>query len=116
VYGIYIVFVLAIIGFAIVLGLLLGFGGMLVGHIMPPLETSQTSQILSIIGGAVGYVVSLLGLSTIHLVMVTQSLWRAAVDTLDISNFEKVDEIRAVGRQSSQFGEGLADALHVGSF
>jgi len=45
-----------------------------------------------------------------------QSLWRAAVDTLDISNFEKVDEVHAVGRQSSQFGEGLADALHIGTF
>jgi uncharacterized membrane protein YjgN (DUF898 family) len=116
VYGIYILFVLAIVGFAIALGLFFAFGGVLVGHIMPPIETSKLSQVLSVIGGVVGYAVSLLGLSTIHQVMVTQSLWRAAVDTLDISNFEKVGEIRAVGRQSSQFGEGLADALHVGGF
>jgi uncharacterized membrane protein YjgN (DUF898 family) len=116
VYGIYIVFILAILGFGFVLALLFGPGGRLVGHIMPPVETSQLSQILSIVGDAVGYVVSLLSFSTIHQVMVTQSLWRAAVDTLDISNFERVDQIRAVGRQSSQFGEGLADALHVGSF
>jgi hypothetical protein len=38
------------------------------------------------------------------------------VESLDVSNFHLVDLVKAEGQQSSPFGEGLADALNVGSF
>ncbi len=64
----------------------------------------------------VGYVMLALGYSTIYQGTVKLSLWRLAVESLDLSGLTALDYVKATGKPSSALGEGLADALHVGGF
>jgi uncharacterized membrane protein YjgN (DUF898 family) len=61
------------------------------------------------------YVVVLIAFSALYQVVVKFAVWRLAIDTLDISNFQMVTLVKAEGKLSSPFGEGLADALDVGA-
>jgi uncharacterized membrane protein YjgN (DUF898 family) len=61
------------------------------------------------------YVVFALGLSIMHQVVVTFSLWRLGVQSAALSGAQALDTVRATGTPSSALGEGLVDALGVGS-
>jgi uncharacterized membrane protein YjgN (DUF898 family) len=80
------------------------------------LKGSTVAQIAGTAVGVIFYVLFILALSTIYQVVVKLALWQRAVETLDISNFHMIELVKAEGQQSSPFGEGLADALNVGSF
>ena len=56
----------------------------------------------------------MLGYSTIYQATVKLRSWRIAFESLELSGLEVLDRVRARGRPSSAFGEGLADALNVG--
>jgi uncharacterized membrane protein YjgN (DUF898 family) len=62
------------------------------------------------------YVTVVLCYSVLYQLVVKLALWRAAVSSLDVANFQMIELVKAEGQQSSPFGEGLADALNVGSF
>jgi hypothetical protein len=80
------------------------------------LKLATVTQIMGTVFGVIFYIVILIALSVIYQLVVKLALWRAMLDSLDISNFHLVDRVKAEGQQSSPFGEGLADALHVGNF
>jgi uncharacterized membrane protein YjgN (DUF898 family) len=64
----------------------------------------------------VGYVIMALGFSTIYRATVLLSLWQLGMESLQLSGLSVLDKVRASGRPSSALGEGLADALNVGSY
>jgi uncharacterized membrane protein YjgN (DUF898 family) len=71
-----------------------------------------------LIGAGIGlllYAASALALSAIHQVLVTFGLWRAAVQSAEISNAPVLDAVEAKAGVSSAIGEGLVDALGFGS-
>jgi uncharacterized membrane protein YjgN (DUF898 family) len=61
-----------------------------------------------------GYVVVMLGYSTIYQATVRLGLWRCVTESLDLSDTASLERVTAAGRASSPVGEGLADALSVG--
>jgi hypothetical protein len=61
----------------------------------------------------VGYVIAALAYSTIYQVTVKLGLWRLGLESLVLSGTGALDRVKAVGRPSSSFGEGLANALRV---
>jgi hypothetical protein len=120
VYGIYLRFLLGMFLLSIAGGIV---GGVIAGFVATTAISLKGSgaaavaaQILGTIFGVVLYVAYLLAISTIYQVVVKLALWRLAVESLDVSNFHLVELVKAEGQQSSPFGEGLADALNVGSF
>jgi uncharacterized membrane protein YjgN (DUF898 family) len=60
------------------------------------------------------YVALALVFSALYQVVVKLAVWRVAVESLDVANFQMVELVKAEGTLSSPFGEGLADALDVG--
>jgi uncharacterized membrane protein YjgN (DUF898 family) len=60
-----------------------------------------------------GYVVVALAYSAIYQVTVRLGLWRLGLRSLSLSGATALDRVKAVGRPSSSFGEGLANALRV---
>ncbi len=57
-----------------------------------------------------------LGYSTIYQANVTLGVWRVVVDTLEIADIAGLDRVSAADEDKALAGEGLADALNVGSF
>ena len=62
----------------------------------------------------VGYVIYILGCSTIYQVVVKMRLWQVAVESMLISGITALDHVQAGEARSSAVGEGLADALGAG--
>jgi uncharacterized membrane protein YjgN (DUF898 family) len=63
-----------------------------------------------------GYVVAVLGYSTIYRATVLLSLWQLGVDALQLSGVEMLDKVEAGRRTGSPLSEGLADALNVSGY
>jgi uncharacterized membrane protein YjgN (DUF898 family) len=71
-----------------------------------------------LIGAGIGvlfYAAFALGLSVMHQVLITFSLWRAAAQSAEISHAPILDTVEAKAGLSSALGEGLVDALGFGS-
>jgi uncharacterized membrane protein YjgN (DUF898 family) len=111
-YGIYLRYILASILFFIVAGIVvaIGFGIFRATMGSGAAEESRAAQILAVAAGVIAYIVFLPGSSIFYQAIVKLALWQAAVESLDISNFHMVELVKAEGKQSSPFGEGLADA------
>jgi hypothetical protein len=58
----------------------------------------------------------MLGFSAIYQATVKLAFWRCGVETVEIEGLDVLDRVKAEGAPSSAVGEGLADALNVGSF
>jgi uncharacterized membrane protein YjgN (DUF898 family) len=76
---------------------------------------SALSEGLMAGGAAAVYVIYFLGIYTIYQVVVKMSLWRAAVESMVVSDYAAFDHVRADAAASSALGEGLADALGGGA-
>lgn len=76
-----------------------------------PLQEISVAALL-----VLGYVALMLGFSTIYQATVKLALWRLSVTSLNLSGLSTLDTVKAIGGPSSAVGEGLADALNVGSF
>jgi uncharacterized membrane protein YjgN (DUF898 family) len=63
----------------------------------------------------IGYVIYILGCSTIYQVVVKMRLWQIAVESMLISGIAALDHVQAGEATASAVGEGLADALGAGS-
>jgi hypothetical protein len=80
------------------------------------IESPATAEVVAAALMVIGYVVAMLGYSTIYQGTVKLSLWRIAAESLELSGVAALDHVRASGKASSALGEGLADALNVGGF
>lgn len=79
-------------------------------------EASAAGEIAATATLLLGYVIMMLGYSTIHRATVSFSLWRLGMESLQLSGLSALDGVTATGRASSALGEGLADALNVGGY
>jgi uncharacterized membrane protein YjgN (DUF898 family) len=71
-------------------------------------------EVAVVVAPFVAYVLLALGFSTIYQVTVKLGIWRVAAESLDLTGLVVLERVKAEGRPSSSFGEGLADALNVG--
>jgi hypothetical protein len=74
---------------------------------------SMLGEILITVMLLAGYVIAALAYSTIYQVTVKLGLWRLGLASLTLSGTGALDRVKAAGRPSSSFGEGLANALRV---
>ena len=115
-YGAYLRFLLYSFVFGLIGAIL---AGMAIGSFTAIFQAIGKSQLTEFIGvglGLVGYVVFMLGYSTIYQATVKLAIWRLGMESLDLEGFAALDWVKAVGEPSSAVGEGLADALNVGGF
>jgi uncharacterized membrane protein YjgN (DUF898 family) len=115
VYGAYARFV----GYAILFSIVMGIGGaialVLVGGVAQ-VGKGIGGEVATTLVGLVGYVITALGFSTIYRATVLLSLWQMGMESLQLSGLSALEKVKASGRPSSALGEGLADALNVGSY
>jgi uncharacterized membrane protein YjgN (DUF898 family) len=101
------------------LGLLAGImGGMTVFAFVGVVSLMHNASVTQVVVGAISiviYVVVMIGSSTIYQVIVAAGLWRLGAQTAALTGEAALDGVRATGTASSALGEGLADALGVGS-
>jgi uncharacterized membrane protein YjgN (DUF898 family) len=93
-------------------------GGMTVFSVVGIARLAHNATLTQVITGVISlalYVVVMIGSSTIYQVIVAAGLWRLGVDTAALTGEAALDGVRATGTASSALGEGLADALGVGS-
>ncbi len=115
VYGAYARFVGYAILFSIVMGIVGAIALVLVGGVAQ-IGKGIGGEIATTLVGLVGYVITALGFSTIYRATVLLSLWQMGMESLHLSGLSALEKVRASGRPSSALGEGLADALNVGSY
>jgi uncharacterized membrane protein YjgN (DUF898 family) len=115
VYGAYARFVGYAILFSIVMGIVGAIALVLVGGVAQ-IGKGIGGEIATTLVGLVGYVITALGFSTIYRATVLLSLWQRVMESLQLSGLSALEKVRASGRPSSALGEGLADALNVGSY
>jgi uncharacterized membrane protein YjgN (DUF898 family) len=110
---------LRVVLYFLLFGLLtLAFGGALIFAVVEVVRTVHNASLTQIVTGALSlclYVVVMIGSSTIYQVIVAAGLWRLGVETAALTGEAALDGVRATGTASSALGEGLADALGVGS-
>jgi uncharacterized membrane protein YjgN (DUF898 family) len=113
-YGVYLRF----IGYAVLFALAIGILGWVLFTLLMislrPYAGSQFAESVGIATGVIGYVIVMLGYSTIYQATVKLRSWRVAFESLELSGLQALDHVQARGGPSSAFGEGLADALNVG--
>jgi uncharacterized membrane protein YjgN (DUF898 family) len=104
---------------AVAYGLILAAGSMLG---VPPSQIEDGFGDVSTLAGVVttgagiaGWVIYLLGASTIYHAVLRMRLWKAAVESTRITGRSTLDHVRADEARSTAIGEGLADALGGGS-
>jgi len=79
-------------------------------------KVDASGQITTTLVLLIGYVITALGFSTIYRATVLLSLWQLGMESLQLSGLSALEKVKARGRPSSAFGEGLADALNVGGY
>ena len=79
-------------------------------------KVDAAGEIAATLALLVGYVITALGFSTIYRATVLLSLWQLGMESLQLSGLSALEKVKASGRPSSALGEGLADALNVGSY
>ena len=115
VYGAYARFVAYASLFSVAMAII-GTVALLVTDIVTGIGADASGQIATTLVLLIGYVVTALGFSTIYRATVLFSLWQLGMESLQLSGLSALEKVKASGRPSSAFGEGLADALNVGSY
>jgi uncharacterized membrane protein YjgN (DUF898 family) len=114
VYGIYLRFVGYTLLFGLIAGVLMGIVATMLTLPMPGMDKPIGNETINVIVSLIGYVIIMLGYSTIYQVIVKLRMWRIGFESLELSGLHVLDNVKADGKPSSAFGEGLADALDVG--
>jgi len=115
VYRRYLSFVLYVLLFMLAVGLIAGLGAIIAAGLIRSAHDTKISELAAGAIPAVIYIVAMLGSSTIYQVVVGAGLWRLGAQTAELSQAQALDNVHATGTASSALGEGLADALGVGS-
>jgi uncharacterized membrane protein YjgN (DUF898 family) len=113
VYGAYARFIGLSMAYSMAVGTVTGMVFGLVGVTLGSAD-AQIKEIGNVAVGILSYVIFMLGSSAIYQVTVRLALWRNVVESLEVAGVAALDRVKAQGRASSAFGEGLADALNVG--
>jgi uncharacterized membrane protein YjgN (DUF898 family) len=100
--------------FTLAAGALVVAGWIILDKLIGSQPVSLRNEIISTAAALVAYVAIALGYSTIYQATVKLGLWRALVESLDVSHLAALDAVSAAGEPASPVGEGLADALNVG--
>jgi len=93
-------------------------GGLTIFSVAGIVRLAHNATLTQVVIGALSillYVVMMMGSSIIYQVIVAAGLWRLGADTAALTGEAALDGVRATGSASSALGEGLADALGVGS-
>jgi uncharacterized membrane protein YjgN (DUF898 family) len=115
VYRVYLRFILYLVLFVLAVAVIGGVGIYVVSVLLRPAHDSSLSELGGSAVAVVIYVVTMLGASTIYQVVVTAAMWRLGAQSAELSDAQALDCVRATGVPSSALGEGLVDALGVGS-
>jgi uncharacterized membrane protein YjgN (DUF898 family) len=116
VYGAYARFVGYAIAFSVVMGILAMIALGMIGAAASVGKMGTAGEIASTLAALIGYVIAALGYSTIYRATVLFSLWQLGMESLQLSGLSALERVKATGQPSSAIGEGLADALNVGSY
>jgi uncharacterized membrane protein YjgN (DUF898 family) len=116
VYGAYMRFLWFAFLFSLALAIAALPGLVLVGVLSGDGEAGAASEIAATGLLLVGYVIAMLGFSTIYRATVQLSLWQLGMESLQLSGLSALARVTATGQPSSAVGEGLADALNVGGY
>jgi uncharacterized membrane protein YjgN (DUF898 family) len=114
IYAVYLRFLGFALFFAFIVGIVAGSIFGLFNTLAASDGNPDLMEILGVVAGVIGYVVIMLGYSTIYQVTVRLRLWRFGLESTTLAGTAALDRVRAEGAASSSFGEGLADALNVG--
>jgi uncharacterized membrane protein YjgN (DUF898 family) len=114
IYWVYLRFILVTFLFVMIVGIVGGIGIGVIGGVIRSHATTF-GELGAAATAIVVYVVFMLGTSVIYQVVVAAGMWRAGAKSAELSGTQALDNVRATGTASSALGEGLADALGVGS-
>lgn len=107
----YFLYILALLGFLIALGIVFALLLPLIAEEKPSVATQATLLAATILF----YLATLLGFAVIYVRLVTLRLWHAVATTTRIENLPALEAVLASARPpASGLNEGLADALDVG--
>jgi uncharacterized membrane protein YjgN (DUF898 family) len=115
IYRTYLRFILYQFVFTLIAGIM---GGMSVATVLSIIRPAHSANLNAIAAAGISlilYVVVMIGTSTIYQVVVAAGLWRLGAQSAELSGTQALDGVRASGMPVSALGEGLADALGVGS-
>jgi uncharacterized membrane protein YjgN (DUF898 family) len=107
------------VGYAVLFSIAMGIGGAIILTIVGAVTgagKTTAGEIIATLLLLAGYVVAALGFSTVYRATVLFSLWQLGMESLKLSGLSTLEKVMATGRPSSAIGEGLADALNVGSY
>jgi uncharacterized membrane protein YjgN (DUF898 family) len=103
-YGVFILYGLALAGFAVPLFVMLG-----------AVAAMTETEPIAAVGAVLLYVIMILGFGVIYQLMISRKLWALKWRSVSILNVESLRSVGARGEEASAFGEGLIDALNTGS-
>jgi uncharacterized membrane protein YjgN (DUF898 family) len=115
VYRVYLRFLLYVLPFIAVVAMVGGLCVFACGALVASHHDSMLAELFVSVVTLAIYVVIALGVSTIYQVTVTFAIWRLGAQSAALFGADALDSVRATGTPSSALGEGLADALGVGS-
>ena len=116
IYWVYLRFILMTFLFVMIGGIVGGIGIVVIGGLLRPAHATQSQRACRGAGvSIVLYVVFMISTSVIYQVVVAAGMWRLGAKSAELSGTQTLDDVRATGMPSSALGEGLADALGVGS-
>jgi len=117
VYGLFFKMIFSSLGYALVLGIVIGIGAVVTGMFFQEAlldlylgEWTSGAMTVGILG-ALAYLALLLGFGIIQRYFFGRGLWAAIVDTTSVSSLNSLSGAIAAGQQAGSMGEGLADAL-----
>jgi hypothetical protein len=116
VYGAYARFVGYAILFSMAMGIVAAIVLGMIGAATNIGKMGTAGEIAGTLAALIGYVIAALGYSTIYRATVLLSLWQLGMESLQLSGLSALENVKATGQPSSAIGEGLADALNVGSY
>jgi len=115
IYGVYARFLAYALLFTLAAAVVAAIGAYAVSRITPYFSDTVRSEVITTVLGLAAYVAAALGYSVIYQATVRLGVWRCVIETLDVSNVSILEQVAGAGEAASPIGEGLADALNVGS-
>jgi uncharacterized membrane protein YjgN (DUF898 family) len=115
IYGVYARFLAYAFLFTLAAAIVAAIGAYAVSRITPYTSDTVRTEVITTVLGLAAYVAAALGYSAIYQATVKLGLWRCVIETLDVSNGSILEQVAGAGEAASPIGEGLADALNVGS-
>jgi uncharacterized membrane protein YjgN (DUF898 family) len=116
VYGAYARFLGYAILFSMAMGIVAAIALGVIGAAASIGKMGTASEIAATLAALIGYVITALGYSVIYRATVLLALWQLGMESLQLSGLSALEHVKATGQPSSAIGEGLADALNVGSY